>query len=254
MASCSVGFIAGGLGAFLVNPNKDLVILEVPEILNDTSNPISGGLNVKVWATSSASCGGTINGYVGATEPFNNILYPGQDFAASTMTEPFTPPPSGSYHVMTLDEDIGGVCYTDCHVNLVNVPSPTPTPVSTPTPTPVPTSTPTHVPTPKSTPVPTPTSTPVPTPTPTPVGLTVDLTDTTTGVSSTPAMAPYNGPVAGLTAEFILVTSDNVNVTATAPNTFISLDGGTGEDAIAVNHVNGNNVLNGSTGSSFLYG
>jgi hypothetical protein len=43
----------------------------------------------------------------------------------------------------------------------------------------------------------------------------------------------------------------NVNITATTSNTFISLDGGTGEDAIAVNHVNGNNVLNGSTGSSF---
>ena len=35
---------------------------------------------------------------------------------------------------------------------------------------------------------------------------------------------------------------------------FISLDGGTGEDAINVSNVNGNNVLNGSTGSSFLQG
>jgi RTX calcium-binding nonapeptide repeat (4 copies) len=41
---------------------------------------------------------------------------------------------------------------------------------------------------------------------------------------------------------------------ATAPNVFISLDGGSGEDAIAVNQMNGNNVLNGSAGSSFLYG
>jgi serralysin len=57
-----------------------------------------------------------------------------------------------------------------------------------------------------------------------------------------------------LSSEFIAVTTDNLNVTATAPNTFISLDGGSGEDAIAVNQVNGNNVLNGSTGSSFLYG
>jgi Ca2+-binding RTX toxin-like protein len=57
-----------------------------------------------------------------------------------------------------------------------------------------------------------------------------------------------------LSSEFIAVTTDNLNITATAPNTFISLDGGSGEDAIAVNQVNGNNVLNGSTGSSFLYG
>jgi hypothetical protein len=68
------------------------------------------------------------------------------------------------------------------------------------------------------------------------------------------AGTPYSGPVSGLTSEFIAVTTDNINVTATVPNTFISLDGGGGEDAIAVNQVNGNNVLNGSTGSSFLYG
>jgi hypothetical protein len=82
----------------------------------------------------------------------------------------------------------------------------------------------------------------------------VDLTDVTTSATTTPFMTPYYGPVIGLADDFILVTSHNVNITATTPNTFISLDGGTGEDAIAVNHVNGNNVLNGSTGSSFLYG
>ncbi len=82
----------------------------------------------------------------------------------------------------------------------------------------------------------------------------VNLTDVTTGITTTPFMTPYDGPVAGLTSDFILVTWHNVNITATAPNVFISLDGGTGEDAIAVNLLNGNNVLNGSTGSSFLYG
>jgi Ca2+-binding RTX toxin-like protein len=64
----------------------------------------------------------------------------------------------------------------------------------------------------------------------------------------------YSGPVAGLTSEFIAVTGDNINITAETPNVFISADGGSGEDAIAVNSMNGNNVLNGSTGSSFLYG
>ena len=57
-----------------------------------------------------------------------------------------------------------------------------------------------------------------------------------------------------MTSELIVVTNDNIDVTATEPNVFISLDGSSGEDAIAVNQVNGNNVLNGSTGSSFLYG
>jgi Ca2+-binding RTX toxin-like protein len=55
-------------------------------------------------------------------------------------------------------------------------------------------------------------------------------------------------------SEFIAVNSDNLNVTGETPNVFISLDGGSGEDAISVAQVNGNNVLNGSTGSSFLYG
>jgi Ca2+-binding RTX toxin-like protein len=64
----------------------------------------------------------------------------------------------------------------------------------------------------------------------------------------------YSGPVAGLTSEFIAITPDNINITAATPNVFISLDGGSGEDAISVSQVNGNNVLNGSTGSSFLYG
>jgi hypothetical protein len=224
MANSSVEFVSGGLGAFDIDPSNGTVVLDIPEILNYTSTLISGSLNVKLWATASAYSGGTINGYVVATEPFTNILHPGQDFSASIMTEPYTPPPSGSYHyVMTLDEDIGDVFYTDDYINL-------------------------------TTPVPTPTPAPVPTPTPTPVGTSVDLTDTTTGVTTTPSMSPYIGPVAGLTDDFILVTSDDVNVTASTPNVFISLDGGTGEDAIAVNHVNGNNVLNGSTGSSFLYG
>jgi hypothetical protein len=41
-----------------------------------------------------------------------------------------------------------------------------------------------------------------------------------------------------LTSELITVTTDNINVAATAPNVFISLDGSSGEDAIAVNQLN----------------
>jgi Ca2+-binding RTX toxin-like protein len=109
-----------------------------------------------------------------------------------------------------------------------------------------------------------PSPTPTPTPSPSwlpPAGTTNDfaVTDQSTtgsyaGGSWQAEGTPYSGPVAGLTSELIAVTPDNINVTASAPNVFISLDGGSGEDAIAVNQVNGNNVLNGSTGSSFLYG
>jgi hypothetical protein len=63
---------------------------------------------------------------------------------------------------------------------------------------------------------------------------------------------PYSGPVAGLQWQFIDNTSDNLSVTANVPNAFIHT--GSGEDAIDVSHANGNNVLDGSTGSNFLVG
>lgn len=79
-------------------------------------------------------------------------------------------------------------------------------------------------------------------------GLTVFDTSTN---QSTPGIAlPYTGPVAGLTEEYINLTSDNINITATTPNWF--LHSGTGEDAIQV--TSGNNVLDGGTGSNFLVG
>jgi Ca2+-binding RTX toxin-like protein len=78
----------------------------------------------------------------------------------------------------------------------------------------------------------------------------VHVTDTTTGVSSLPPMHPYGGPVAGLADEYINLTSDNINITATTPNVF--LHSGAGEDALQVSA--GTNVLDGSTGSNFLVG
>ena len=236
MAGSSVEFVSGGLGAFDTDPSSGTVVLDIPEILNYTSTLISGSLNVKLWATASAYSGeGTINGYVLATEPFTDILYPGQDFAASVMTEPYTPPPSGSYHyVMTLDEDVGGVFYIDDYINLT-------TPVPTPTPTPAP------VPTPTPTPAPTPAPVPTPTPTPTP-GL--GVFDTTTGQSVSPSTQPYTGPVSGLQNEYINITSDSLNISASTPNWFIHSGGG--NDAIAAS--SGINVLDGGTGSNFLTG
>ncbi len=62
----------------------------------------------------------------------------------------------------------------------------------------------------------------------------------------------YTGPVAGITNDIILVTSDKININAEIPNVFIKT--GTGDDALDVSKVNGNNVLDGSTGSNFMVG
>lgn len=78
------------------------------------------------------------------------------------------------------------------------------------------------------------------------------ITDTTTGTTISTMGTVYSGPVAGLTSEFITATSDSLAVTATQANVFIHT--GSGNDAIDVSQVNGNNVLDGSTGSNFLVG
>ncbi len=74
--------------------------------------------------------------------------------------------------------------------------------------------------------------------------------DTTTNQPLTVSGHPYTGPVAGLQQQYINITPDSLNITATTPNWFIH--SGSGEDAIAV--TSGNNVLDGGPGSSFLVG
>ncbi len=98
-------------------------------------------------------------------------------------------------------------------------------------------------------PMPPPTPTPTPPPAPTPPFL---IDDTTTGAVSAQTGTAYSGPVPGLTSQIIDITTDNLNITAQSPNVFIKT--GSGEDAIDVSKVNGNNVLDGSTGSNFLVG
>ena len=78
------------------------------------------------------------------------------------------------------------------------------------------------------------------------------VVDTTTGVSSVNPGTPYSGPVAGLQHQYINVTTDSLNITATAPNSFIHT--GAGTDGIDVSAVNGTNVLDGGGGSNFLTG
>jgi hypothetical protein len=74
--------------------------------------------------------------------------------------------------------------------------------------------------------------------------------DTTTGHSIPATAQPYTGPVGGLQNQYINVTSDSLNVSASTPGWFIHSGGG--NDAITV--ASGINVLDGGTGSNFLTG
>ena len=80
------------------------------------------------------------------------------------------------------------------------------------------------------------------------------VTNITTGVSDWEDGQAYNGPVAGLQNQFITVTADNVNVTATKPNNFIHT--GSGNDAIDLSLFggtgSGTNVVDGGSGSNFI--
>ncbi len=78
------------------------------------------------------------------------------------------------------------------------------------------------------------------------------VADQTTGQLFLLSGDKYSGPVAGLSQQLILVTPDNLNITATTPNVFIH--SGSDTDALDVSRVNGNNILDGSTGSNFLVG
>ncbi len=76
--------------------------------------------------------------------------------------------------------------------------------------------------------------------------------DTTTSVTTTSAGDTYTGPVAGLQHEYVDITTDNLNITSLVPNAFIH--SASGLDGIDVSHANGNNILDGGGGSSFLTG
>ena len=76
--------------------------------------------------------------------------------------------------------------------------------------------------------------------------------DQSTGQQAYLSGDKYAGPAAGINQQLVLITPDNLNITATTPNVFIH--SGSGTDALNVSSVNGNNILDGSTGSNFLVG
>jgi V8-like Glu-specific endopeptidase len=79
---------------------------------------------------------------------------------------------------------------------------------------------------------------------------TVAVFDTTAAIPLVGAQTPYVGPVQGLQSEYVLITSDSLNISVNTLNWFIHTGGG--NDAIAAN--SGTNVLDGGTGSNFLTG
>ncbi len=89
-------------------------------------------------------------------------------------------------------------------------------------------------------------------PLPLPTSGNFSVADQTTGQQTFISGDKYSGPVAGLSQQLILVTPDNLNISANIPNVFIH--SGSGTDALDVSRVNGNNILDGSTGSNFLVG
>jgi Ca2+-binding RTX toxin-like protein len=76
------------------------------------------------------------------------------------------------------------------------------------------------------------------------------LFDATTNMAVVAVGDAYPGPVAGIEHQYINITRDSLNITASSPNWFIH--SGSGTDAIAVS--GGTNVLDGGTGSNFLIG
>ncbi len=76
------------------------------------------------------------------------------------------------------------------------------------------------------------------------------MVNTTTGVTSYPALLPYVGPVNSLGSMFILLGTDDVVLASGAPNVFLRTDAG--NDALSVTA--GQNVMDGGTGSNFMTG
>ncbi len=88
----------------------------------------------------------------------------------------------------------------------------------------------------------------VPAPPPAPVNPPAVMSDGGTGAQMPCPVQPYAGPVGGLLQQIISITTQNLNILASAPGLFIHT--GSGNDAIQA--LSGINVLDGGTGSNFL--
>src|SRR5208282_4704556 len=77
------------------------------------------------------------------------------------------------------------------------------------------------------------------------------FTVTTDGVTSESDGAPYTGSVPELTTQYVNLTPEALCLTATAPNSFIAVEGSAGD---AIQAGTGYNVISCASGSNFLSG
>jgi len=230
--------IAGTSGDQTVTSDKSISPFSGVTISDTNANPLDS-------ATLTVSGGGTLSGdgliagapgvyTVSATSPTNltSVLD-----KISLIPPALNNQPSATLKI-TLSVADGTQTATDTKTMIKEV-APPPPPVIEPGANP-----------PGSSPGPIPVPDPNPGPTPPPANFTV--ADQTTGQQFLASGDSYTGPVAGIQHQYINLTLDSLNVTATAPNCFIHT--GSGNDAINVSKTNGTNVLDGGTGSNFLVG
>ena len=79
-----------------------------------------------------------------------------------------------------------------------------------------------------------------------------NILDTNTNVDTTSPGTAYTGPVSSIQYQYTSTSTDNLNITALVPNAFIY--SGSGEDGIDVSRSNGNNIIDGGIGSTFMTG
>ncbi len=200
------------------------VSITVPVIANETTSGQTGSIKAILWYTTTPYDGsGDLTGYQVATVQYNNVLEPGQGFTAGTFNEQFFSPPDGTYYATLALEEANGQTYVvEDHITFSGTAvvsngfgGSSTSGGSSP-----------------------------------PLSGNFLIFDTTANQSSASNGDPYSGPVANLQFQYINLTSDNINVTATVDNVFIH--SGSGEDALQVH--GGTNVLDGGTGSNFLVG
>lgn len=79
-----------------------------------------------------------------------------------------------------------------------------------------------------------------------------NILGTGTNITTTSLGDAYTGPIAGIEHQYVVITNENLNITALVSNVFIH--SGSGMDGIDVGQKNGNNVLDGGAGSTFFTG
>jgi hypothetical protein len=205
---------------------------------NDTINLVGSGITLNSPGNNLILVSDTAAD-VAANLDALQVLAAGGKLASITFTDGGMPTLALSAAQITADAKALATVNSPYHLSPIITPTPVPDPSPIITPTPVPD--------------PSPIITPTPAPTiDSPLQSNFICDDRTTGSSSNVAGSAYNGPVIGIQNQYVNITTDNLNITATTPGFFIHT--GAGNDAINASQVGGVAVLDGGTGSNFLVG